>query len=205
MPRFPRPAAALGHRGDRRFQYAAKRRAETSATYFLRYSGYLHLDSEQRVHDLAADNASYRRDALASHPEWRRDGFWEQDFHRRLEAEGRPLWWLPQIRVAQRRSFGFRKFLKQRFHHGLRFGRERVGRRGASFRVAAAVASPAVPAILFSKILARVVRSRRDWGAFLTALPILVCFIGAWSLGEAAGYVTGARRKPAPDRAVRCL
>jgi hypothetical protein len=96
------------------------------------------------------------------------------------------------MRVAQRTSFGFRRFLGQRFEHGRRFGRTRLRGRGTAARVLHVLASPLVPAILLGRISGRVLRGGRDHARFVAALPILVCFILAGAAGEAAGYVDAA-------------
>lgn len=163
------------------------------ATYFLRYSAYFGPDRERAVADLPGDNASYKRSALGAPADLVRDGFWERDLHRRLRAEGRALVSVPAIRVAQRASFGFRRFLRQRFEHGTQFGRSRLQGRGVLVGLAAAAASPLIPAVFLAKIVVRVARSGRDFGPFVAALPTLACFLMAWSLGEGWGYLSPRR------------
>jgi len=168
------------------------------ATYFMRYSAYGPCDHEETRSDLAGDNASYKRAALLAHPEFLRDGFWEQEFHRRLLRSGRTLTFVPEMRVRQRTSFGFRRFVRQRFQHGRQFGRTRLQGHGAWARAFYVAASPLVPAVLLGKISARVVGGGRDRGRFVAALPILTCFVLAWAAGEAAGYLApGRARSPA--------
>jgi hypothetical protein len=167
------------------------------ATYFLRYSAYLRYDREQGVPDLAGDNASYRRAAIEAHPEFLREGFWELRFHERLRAAGETLTFVPAMRVRQHASFGFRRFVSQRLRHGREFGEARVRGKGPALRAAAVLASPLVPLILLGKVVLRVARSGRHLGPFLLALPILLCFVSAWGVGEAAGYLLG---RPGPAR-----
>lgn len=163
------------------------------ATFFLRYSQYHGLDREQELGDLAGDNASYKRAALAAYPGELAEGFWELDLHRRLRAAGQRLMFVPAVRVTQRTSFGFRRFLAQRLHHGRQFGRSRFAGRSGLLRVATAAAAPLIPLVFLARITGRVARGRRDYGPFLAALPILVCFLIAWSLGEAWGYLSRFR------------
>jgi len=167
-------------------------RAVDWATYFLRYSAYLNSDRERTVNDLAGDNASYKRTALETNRDLLRDGFWERELHLRLRAEGEDLVFIPEIRVTQHGSFGFHRFLRQRFQHGKQFGRSRLRGRSPAIRVAATLAAPLIPAVFLGKILGRVARSGRDLGPFLLALPVLLCFLLAWSLGEACGYLAPA-------------
>lgn len=162
------------------------------ATYFMRYSAYARCDREEAREDLAGDNASYKRAAVLAHPDLLRDGFWEQEFHRRFRRAGRTLTLVPDMRVRQRTSFGFRRFLRQRFEHGRRFGRTRLAGRGAGARAVHVLGSPLVPAILLARIAGRVVRGGRDLGPFVAALPVLACFVLAWAAGEGAGYLDAA-------------
>lgn len=163
------------------------------ATYFLRYSAYLSWHREETVTDLAGDNASYKRTALAAHRGTLHDGFWEADVHRLMLAEGKTLIFAPTIRVTQRTSFGFSSFCRQRLHHGRTFGRARVRGCRLAERVVRVGSSPLTPLVFLAKILVRVARDRRDWGAFLYSLPVLVCFLSAWTVGEWWGYVSTTR------------
>jgi GT2 family glycosyltransferase len=165
------------------------------ATYFMRYSAYARADREETRDDLAGDNASYKRAAVLAHPELLRDGFWEQEFHLRFRRAGGTLTFVPAMRVRQRTSFGFRRFLRQRFAHGRRFGRTRLQGRGAGARAVHVLASPLVPFILLAKISARVLRGGRDLVRFAAALPMLACFVLAWAAGEAAGYLGAGRAR----------
>jgi hypothetical protein len=162
------------------------------ATYFLRYSAYLGYDREQSASDLAGDNASYKRAELQAHPEFLREGFWELEYHKRLRSEGKTLTFVPGMRVTLRRSFGFRPFLSHRFRHGREFGRARLHGKSPALRAAAVLASPLIPFLLAGKIALRVARSGRDLGPFLASLPVLLSFVLAWALGEAAGYLLPA-------------
>jgi hypothetical protein len=159
------------------------------ATYFLRYSAYVPGPPEESRQDLAGDNASYKRAAVLAEPDLLRDGFWEQDLHRRLLRAGATLTFVPQMRVRQRGSFGFRRFLRQRFRHGRRFGLTRLRGRGPWSRALYVAASPVVPAILLAKVTARVARNGTHLGRYVAALPVLLCFIFAWAAGEATGYL----------------
>ena len=167
------------------------------ATYFLRYSAYPPGGREESRPDLAADNASYKRADVLAEADLLREGFWEQAFHQRWTGAGRTLTFVPEIRVRQAASFGFRRFLRQRFRHGRQFGRTRLrGHRpwkGALY----AAASPLVPAILLAKVGMRVARQGTHLGPFVKALPVLLCFIVAWAAGEATGYVAAARERDA--------
>lgn len=160
------------------------------ATYFLRYSNYFKYEREQTVTDLAGDNASYKREAIAAHWESISEGFWEPEFHRRVLATGQRLTFVPAIRVTQRDSFGIRRFCGQRLSHGRHFGRDRMRGKPLVFRLAGLVAAPLIPVMLLVKIIRRLTSKPSYLGPFLGSLPVLLLFIVFWALGEAWGYVT---------------
>lgn len=173
------------------------------ATYFLRYSAYIGWRSERRVEDFAGDNGSYKRAALPTALELERQGFWEQQVHRTLVAARHGLAFVPDIRMTQWASFGFRTFCSQRFRHGREFGSERIRHAAASARLIRMVTAPLIPLLLVGRITGRVLRSRRDLGPFVRSFPVIVAFALAWSFGEGLGYLTGsasaeARRPPQP-------
>jgi hypothetical protein len=165
------------------------------ATYLLRYNTYLAERSEGFVDDIPGDNASYKRTALRANSDVWRDGFWEPDFHRRLREQAARLLHIPAARVRQQASFGFRGFLRQRFLHGVAFGRARARARGLWFRALAVAAAPLLPPWFFAKIAARVVRAGRYRARFCLTAPVLTCFLLAWSLGEVCGYLRPAARR----------
>jgi hypothetical protein len=163
------------------------------AIYFLRYSAYLGQGPAREVADLPGDNASYKRSALEGVDSWE-GGFWEAELHRALRARGERLMLLPELAIQQAASAELWRFLRQRFRHGTHFGRSRCRGWSLPARLVAAGAFPALALLFFGKIAGRVARSRRDGGAFLGCLPVLACFLLAWSLGEAWGYLTAISR-----------
>jgi len=142
------------------------------------------------VHEIAGENASYKRASLAAHRGAIADGFWEPDFHALLRAEGKTLSFVPAIRVTQGAPFGIRCFCMQRFRHGRHFGRMRLRGSSAPARIARVFTSPLIPAVLLAKIFGRVVVNRQYFGRLLLSFPLLFVFVVAWTLGEVFGYCT---------------
>ena len=94
--------------------------------YFTRYSSYMLPFSEANVKDFAGDNASYKRSALYSCNDARRNGFWEPFVHAELIDKGLELLKTPDIVVYHKKSFTMSGFIKQRFLHGRQFGESRA-------------------------------------------------------------------------------
>ena len=178
-----------------------ERSAKGWAIYFLRYSAYLNYRQEQIVHEIAGENASYKRDSLAAHRQAIAEGFWEPEFHRLLQAEGKTLSFVPAIRVTQGAPFGVGCFCRQRFQHGRHFGRMRLRWSSWPMRTARIITSPLIPAVILGKIFGRVVASRRYFDRLLISFPLLFVFVVAWTLGEVFGYcMLGSLRLPNKHR-----
>jgi hypothetical protein len=82
---------------------------------------------------------------------------------------------------------------------GRQYGNYRRSDASAFRRVLLIVASPAVPLVLMGRVIRRVAARRPvRLGTVLLGIPYFVCLLGAWSLGEAIGYLAGAAAAPAP-------
>jgi glycosyltransferase involved in cell wall biosynthesis len=157
------------------------------AVYFCRYSPYMLPFIETEVEDFAADNASYKRRDLEQVKDAMRDGFWETFVHREMRREGMSLLKSPEIVVYHHKSFTLAGFMKQRFWHGLQFGRHR--RMTPARRALLIALSPAIPFLYLFRISRRVFAKRRNIDKFLLSLPILTLFLLSWSAGEFSGYL----------------
>ena len=184
---------------------AMRERAVDWAAFLCEYSRYLpapaapgpggpveRAQPAEEVEDIPGMNIAYRREALdAAGPDALTRGFWESTIHPTLLSSGRCFVLLPDCVILHRKHFGFAYFVSQRFHYsryfaGVRFPRERHGRR-ALF----AILSAALPPVLLLR-MARDLRDRPTHrSAFLRALPALLCFAAVWGLGEAVGYAFG--------------
>lgn len=158
------------------------------AICFCRYSAYMLPFAPQLVSDVAADNASYKRQALENCRETWQHGFWEPAIHAQLRQSGETLLKTPAVVVFHQKSFSFAGFLIQRFHHGQQFGRERAARLGSGRRLIYILFSPLIPALFLIRIARQVVTKRRHLAQFCASLPILLLFLLSWSCGELRGY-----------------
>lgn len=162
------------------------------AVYLCRYARYMRPFEPYVIHDIPADNASYKRWALERCTDVRAQGFWEPDIHAKLTAEGYQLWMTPKIGVRHRRSFTFAEFMSQRFWHGRQFGSSRAARLSLPRRWARILAAPIIPLLMLTRIARQLMRRRRHLGQLLLAAPILGLFLISWAAGEAVGYLRSA-------------
>lgn len=162
-----------------------------SAVYWLRFARWAVPSYRGVVDDVAGDNASYRRDTIAAQRDRiQRDGFWENELHQIFRANGGRLFAAPDATVSFVGKNTFGGVARQRWEHGQRFGAQRVASAGGAMRVARVVTWPLTPFVFLARLLARA----RECGGttnFARSLPVLGCFVAAWSLGELRGYLSG--------------
>jgi hypothetical protein len=159
------------------------------AEYFCRYSrDMLPFERRETVH-LAGDNAAYRRARLESVRDSYRDGFWENDVHRVLDAEGVALPQTPDLLVRQGPSAGFRAFVAQRRRHGRAYGRQRGVHFSRVRNVVGVLGSPLVPVLMTLRVVRLVLQKRRFRGRLVIALPTIFALNAVWGAAEARGHL----------------
>jgi hypothetical protein len=166
------------------------------AILFLRYRSYLPPLSRRSVHDVPGDHANYTRDALqATRASWA-DEFWEWEINRELVARGRTMVMDPRLRARYEGGESAFRFFRQRFRHGVRFGRTRLAGARPSRRwiLVATVFAPG--AAFFGKIVRDVWRRPGYRGRLLLSLPWLVFFVTPWAVGEWIGACRGPLAPP---------
>ena len=159
------------------------------AVYILRYIGFAPPQAQREIHEIAADNAVYDRDAILQHPDLLQIGFWEPSFHARFRQAGQSLLLQPELRVVHRNRYSSWQFFQQRLAHGCEFGLARAREISAARRAVLIVLSPLLPGLFLLKIVRSVMQQRRYRSKLLTATPWLLFFLLAWGLGEARGYL----------------
>lgn len=160
------------------------------AVYFCRYAKYMKPFAPYHIHDIPADNASYKRWALDRCTDVRMSGFWEPDVHAKLIAEGHRLLMTPGICVRHMRSSTFPEFMRQRFWHGRQFGSSNGMRLSSGARLAHIVAAPLIPLLMLSRIVRQVLRKRRYRAQLMWSAPMALLFLTSWAAGECWGYLS---------------
>jgi hypothetical protein len=159
------------------------------ALYFARYSAWMPAGKTAPVHDVAGDNAAYRRAALEGCEAAMRDGFWEVLVHQQLVAQRRTILWEPAMLVEFHASGKLRNLARTRYEHGRHYASTRQGNRLAT-RALRALTAPALPLVLLARIHGRIRARQPAWlRHFWRSLPALSVLVAAWSLGELSGYI----------------
>jgi len=141
---------------------------------------------------LPGNNTAYRRDVLTRHLSLLRNGGWEDELHRAIQAEGFPLTCVPHIVVDHRKHFSVGEYASQRFLYSRAYAGRRGGTGTALRRAALAARSLALPVVLFVRISRRVAARRSYRRKLASSLPLLALFAVVWAAGELVGYVAGA-------------
>lgn len=136
-------------------------------------------------------NVAYDMDALEPLRELFAEGLWENFLHDKMRAAGHVLGMDPSIVVGHRKYFTIPMFLAERFHYSRSFAGMRVADAPISRRLAWAVASFALPALLVVRLTRNVVRRRQFLKEYAMAFPLVVLFSVMWAIGEFVGYLSG--------------
>ena len=168
------------------------------AVALLRYAGYFPTRPDAGSVEPPGDNALYRRDRLIDVAESWADGFWENDVHRALRAQGEILAMAGSAVVSFQGGIGLGAMVLQRFAHARCYGKGRSKRMSLVSRLARAACWPLVPPLLAGRIVGSLRTRRMSLRPWLPALPGLVLLASAWAIGEAVGMVGGTDRSPQP-------
>ena len=167
----------------------AARGAAQRAIYLLRYSYFTPQRAAGIVADIAADNAVYRTAAIREHDDLLRNGFWEPSFHRRFARQGLSLYFNPSLLVTYCGREPPLTFVGVRFSHGREYGLSRASAAPLARRLSWVAASPLIAPLILARVIARALPRTRLRRILPSAVPWLMLFVLAWSLGEARGYL----------------
>lgn len=159
------------------------------AVYFSRYSAFMPPIAPGTAAEIAGDNAAYRKTALDQCWKQPEQGFWETLFHHELRQQSEMLYLSSTIEVRLGNRNHFWHFFQARLRHGYHYGSTRPETSGLG-RLVRIVAAPVLMPFLVLRIGLRVAKQRPDWiPIYVLALPWLVMFLSAWSIGEVRGYL----------------
>ena len=145
---------------------------------------------------LTAANVAYRRPVLREITAGALAGDWENVLHGRLRDQGLETRFAPRAVVRQNRTYHLGAFCRDRFEHGQDYARARLQEEPGTSRGIRFLACLPLPFVLTWRVAQAA--GRGSPGPFLRALPWTFTFLAAWSLGEAAGYLTGPTRAVSP-------
>lgn len=141
---------------------------------------------------LPGNNTVYPASLLLPHIGLAAAGAWENEIHDAIRRAGARLVFVPELVAGHDMPSGFRGYLGQRYLYARSYAGNRVRGAGPVRRVAYAVATIALPAVLLIRIARNVLRSPAYRNTLPSAVPFLSLFVVAWAVGEIMGYLAGA-------------
>lgn len=166
------------------------------AAFFCEYHHHISPVPPGPTRSVPGMNVAYDMEALASERGLFAESLWENFLHDRLHGEGFVLGLDPKIVVGHRKRFTVRGFLTERFHNSRAFSGLRVAGSPRWVRTAWAAASLLLPPLLLFRMTREIARRPAVRGRYLRALPLVVLFTLAWTVGELVGYLMGPGDSP---------
>jgi len=137
-------------------------------------------------------NVCYKRESLQHVAEAWAGSYNEARVHGALAQRGEVLALSPNVTVYQHRlNLRLGPALLERYVWGRSFAAVRLASIPSSRRAVLALLCPLLPFVLLLRQFQNVVRTKRNQGAFLRALPLTALLNFVWSCGEFVGYITG--------------
>jgi glycosyltransferase involved in cell wall biosynthesis len=173
------------------------------AYYFCEFNLWLPGPTSCEIAQMAGCGLSIKRRAFEQYGPFL-EGTYSSDtaFQWRMAKDGHRVLFVPGIRVFHTVRHNLGGFLRHVVEHRRGFATVSAGERHFSTgkRVAAALAAPFLPLLLFPVIALRVIRSGVYIRQFLLSSPVVALALMARAWGEFLGYVTGT---PAPDNTTK--
>ena len=136
-------------------------------------------------------NIGYKRRALEATADLWRTEYRETTVNWALLRAGETLYVTPELRVEQHREhLTLAALVAERFAWGRLFARTRARETSRARRAVLTLSSPLLPVLLMARHVRLQAVKRVRPSAFLRAAPVLFGLLAAWSVGEAAGYLT---------------
>jgi hypothetical protein len=140
---------------------------------------------------LTGNNTVYDRALLAECRDIVDQGKWEDVLHAAFRARGITLWSRPDIVVDHKKHYTVSEYTSQRFLYARAYASARVQGGGPARAVTYGALALALPALLYYRIVSRIWRTGAHRAELVRSLPLLLLFVSAWGLGEAAGALLG--------------
>ncbi|MBA2390025.1 MAG: glycosyltransferase [Geodermatophilaceae bacterium] len=140
---------------------------------------------------VTGNNVTYRRTLLQRFRDTVGQGRWENHLHDAMRDAGITLVSRPDIRVGHKKHYTAAEYLHQRYLYARSYAGMRLRGAGTWRKLGYGSAALALPPLLFTRIVSRVLRSGRHRRELMRSLPLLALFVTAWATGEVVGYWRG--------------
>ena len=170
--------------------------ARNFAGFVVEYGPHATPPYSSATGDVSANNVAYDRGALEDVLE-ADEPVWKSVVDARLAAAGHPPVVEPAMRVLSTKRYRWGDLLAERARHGRLYGAQRATAISAPARAARVLATAALPPLAYARLARRLVADQALRRPFVTASPMVVVALSAWSYGEAVGLATA--RGPGRD------
>lgn len=178
------------------------RRAYDWALYFCEYGPIMPPIPAGPAPALSGINVGYRREALLDCRQVWQNAFRENEVHDVLRAAQYSLQYVAGAEVQSHLEFGIREAMRHLLGGGRHFGAYRVSGLPFPRRLLWILATPAVPAVLFYRLVRRTAERRPErLRPLFRGLFYIWLLLGAWSWGEALGTLLGSADTASNSRA----
>lgn len=168
----------------------SNRSLRSRAGFLVEYGPHAAPPFTNQQGDVAANNIAYRRAAL--------DGViaagapvWKTALDKALAERGIVPLIVPGMEVTGLKDYRWHDITRARAHHGRLYGAQRSSGWSRRRRLAAAAGCTVLPPLAYARLAARTVRDPALRVDLLVSTPLVFMALLAWSIGEAAGYVSG--------------
>ncbi len=167
------------------------------AAYFCELSQWMPAGEPRYMAEVPSGNLSFKRWVFDRFGPFLENTYCSDSvFNWRAQAAGFPPKFVPSIRVSHYNRTNWKSFLPKQVMHGQALATVRVKERKLKVWQTAGlmVGCPALPFLLFMRILVRIAPHRIWLLRLLAAAPAVFLGLVAWSCGECAGYWKSLRK-----------
>ena len=163
------------------------------AAFLAEYAEHMAPMRDGPAQSLSGVNVSYKRFAIDAHRDLFSAGVWETLLHEALLDAGLGFHCEKGADVRVSRTYEFPSFAAEKLRIARSYAGMRARRGGLLSRMRVAASAVVLPELVLLRIFWRVLSRRPIRGPFalLAALPFLLVYVGAWTLGELAGALLG--------------
>ncbi len=161
------------------------------AAFLYDYGPFLPPIAAGSTTTLSGNNIAFRREVLGDLRGFATRGFWKAFEIDRLAARGCRLVASPGMIVSWRRTATLVEVIRLRYHFGRCFAAMRLAGAGPLFGTVYRIAAPALPLLVVTRAVVRLVKKPGPLAQTVLALPAFVAIATAWGLGESVGALFG--------------
>ena len=161
------------------------------AVYFYDYARFAPPLVSGQVYSLSGANMSFKNSFLVGLGTALQDGVMEVILEQESTRRGTATYMASDAVVIHGNHHSFGSAVVLAFALAQGYASRRVLGKGTFQRIAFSTVTPLLPLLLMVRIVAAILRTKRNVFRLMIAFPWLVTLVVAWSFGECVGYLAG--------------